>query len=71
MLNDGKSLESAFILRINSAIRQLPTFISALSVFCLMGFIPCVQKKKKNNPALSCLWLSCNMLKIITSDFVH
>lgn len=48
MLNDGKSFQSAFILRINRAIRQLPTFISALSVFCLMGFIPCVQKKKSS-----------------------
>lgn len=52
MLNDGMSLECAFILRINRAIIQLPTFMSALSVFCLMGFLPCVQKK---NPVLSCL----------------
>lgn len=68
MLNNGMSLESAFILRINRAIIQLPTFISTLSVFCLMGSVPCVQKK---NPALSCLQLSRSILKIITSDFVH
>lgn len=71
MLNNDRnmSLESAFILRINRAIIQLPTFISILSVFCLMGSVPCVQKK--NNPALSCLQLSCSILKIITSDFLH
>lgn len=53
MLNDGTSLESAFILRINRAIIQLPTFTSTLSVFCLMGFLPCVQKKLQPYPVYS------------------
>lgn len=59
MLNNGISLESAFILRINRAIIQLPTFISILSVFCLMSSVPCVQKKKKPSPILVTLELQC------------
>ena len=60
------SVDSALILRINRAIIQLPTFISTLSVFCLMGSVPCVQKKTQPCPVYS-----CNILKTITSDFVH
>lgn len=58
MLNNGMSLESAFILRLNRAIIQLPTFISILSVFCLMGSVPCVQKETPS-PILFTAELQC------------